>query len=67
MLDDAENGINIGSVDIGTDDGVYSGIVQSITGRHAVYFVAESVAGGWFKDMFSGRMLFELVSFMFAK
>jgi hypothetical protein len=67
MLDDPQDGVNIGELFIGMDDGTYSAVVQNVTGRHAVYLVAEAEFGGWFKDMASGRNLFELVSFVFVK
>jgi hypothetical protein len=41
--------------------------VKSITGRHSVFLVAKDSNGGWFKDRFEGRHLFELESFVFAK
>jgi arabinoxylan arabinofuranohydrolase len=67
LLDSYENGEEIGACDIGMDDGVYSTIVKNVTGRHAIYFVVEACFGGWFKDMFSGRHLFELEEFTFCK
>ena len=67
MLDDPVNGIGIGSMDIGLGDGTYNAVVQNVTGRHAVYLVAESRFEGWFKDMAKDRNLFELVSFVFVK
>ncbi|MCL2698232.1 MAG: family 43 glycosylhydrolase [Oscillospiraceae bacterium] len=67
ILDDAQNGVNIGSVEIGMNDGQYSAAVTSVTGRHAVFFVIKDRFGGWFKEMFDGRNLFELISFVFVK
>lgn len=67
LLDDCENGEEIGTCEIGMDDGVYSAVVKNVTGRHAVYFVVEASFGGWFKDMFHGRHLFELEEFTFCK
>jgi hypothetical protein len=67
LLDDYENGEEIGSCEIGTDDGVYSTVVKNVTDRHAVYFVIEDCFGGWFVDMFKGRHLFEMESFVFMK
>jgi hypothetical protein len=67
MLDEPVNGLNIGSLEIGTDSGNYSAPVQNVTGRHAVYFVVEDCFGGWFKNMFDGRNLFEFISFVFIK
>ncbi|MDR1688029.1 MAG: family 43 glycosylhydrolase [Clostridiales bacterium] len=65
--DDWQNGEHLGFCEIDTNDGVYSANIKSITGRHAVYFVVSSCAGGWFKDMFKGRKLFDLASFVFTK
>ncbi|MCL2638387.1 MAG: family 43 glycosylhydrolase [Oscillospiraceae bacterium] len=69
MLDDPdlERGASLGTLEIGMNDGQYSAAVTSVTGRHAVYFVVEHCFGGWFKDMFDGRNLFELISFVFVK
>lgn len=67
LIDDYEKGKEIGCLDIGTDDGAYSGIVQNVTGRHAVFFIIKDLAGGYFKSMFNGRTLFELISFIFIK
>jgi hypothetical protein len=67
MLDDPQTGTNIGCINIGMNDGTYSTVLQSVTGRHSVYFVVEAIFGGWFKDMADGRNLFELVSFVFIK
>lgn len=67
LLDDYENGTEIGICEIGSHDGVYSATVNSVSGRHAVYFVAEYSYTGWFVEAFEGKPLFELVSFSFAK
>ncbi len=67
ILLDGENGDEIGFCEIKADDGVYSATVQNVTGRHAVYFVVETMLGGWFKEMFDGRPLFELEEFVFMK
>lgn len=67
LIDDYDNGEEIGSIDVGTDGGVVSGTVKNVTGRHAIYFVIEDSFGGYFTDMFKGRQLFELVSFVFSK
>lgn len=67
LLDDYENGEDIGTCEIGSDDGVYNAVVKNVTGRHAVYFVIDDSFGGWFTDMFKGRHLFEFESFVFIK
>ncbi len=67
LIDDYEKGEEIGCIDIGFDRGEVNTRVKSITGRHAIYFVIEDSFGGWFTDMFKGRQLFELISFVFCK
>jgi hypothetical protein len=67
VLDDYQNGAEIGQCEIGMDDGIYNAIVQKVTGRHAVFFVIEASFGGYFVDMFKGRRLFDLGSFVFMK
>jgi hypothetical protein len=67
VLDDYQNGTEIGQCEIGMDDGVYSTVVQKVTGRHAVFFVIEAGFGGYFVDMFKGRRLFDLLSFVIMK
>lgn len=67
LIDDYEKGEEIGCIDVGPDNGVVNGVVKNVTGRHAVYFVIKDSFGGWFTDMFKGRNLFELESFVFSK
>lgn len=67
MIDDFSSGLEIGVCDIGMDDGVYSSVVQNVTGRHAVFFVVNDSFGGYFSSMFDGRCLFNLKSFVFIK
>lgn len=67
LIDDYENGEEIGCCDVGTDDGIASAVVKNVTSRHAVYLVVEDSFGGYFTDMFKGRQLFELISFTFSK
>lgn len=57
----------IGCCKIGTGSEVVSANVKAVTGRHAVYLIAEDTAGGSFPEMFKGRMLFELEAFVFCK
>lgn len=63
LADDEE----IGVCEIGTGDGVYRAKTKPVTGRHAVYFVAEHVVPGWMGQFFEGRRLFELEEFAFLK
>lgn len=67
ILVDGENGEEIGCCDIGIDDGVVITSVKCVTGRHSLFLKAEATFGGDFKDMFKGRQLFELVSFVINK
>ena len=67
MIDDPENGEEIGICNIGMDDGVYTTVTKAVTGRHSVFLVVEDDFGGWFTDMFKGRHLFELQEFVFMK
>lgn len=67
MLDSYEKGRLIGTCDVGANDGVYSCHLENVRGRHAVYFVVEDDFGGWFVEMFKGRQLFDLESFVFMK
>jgi len=67
FIDDPEKGAEIGNCEIGMDDGVYNTAVKNVTGVHAVFFVAEACFGGPFIEMFKGRRLFDLVSFVFMK
>lgn len=64
---DSPDGEKIGECLTGTGDGIYTSVVNSVTGRHAIFFVIEKNFGGWFKDMTDGRHLFELESFVFIK
>jgi arabinoxylan arabinofuranohydrolase len=67
LIDDAANGEEIGCCEFGTDSGVISTNVKAVAGRHSVFFVIEDGFGGWFTDMFRGRHLCELESFLFMK
>ncbi len=66
-IDDYEKGEEIGCLTIGMDDTVASTVVKCVTGIHAVYFIVEADFGGDFVEMFEGRQLFELISFVFMK
>lgn len=66
-LDNPENGEEIGICKVSMDSGVYQSVVKKVTGRHALYLIVEGTSGGWFKEMFEGRYLFELEEFVFLK
>lgn len=57
----------IGAAEFFRDSTVARGKVKNVTGRHAIYLIAESGYSGWAKDSFRGRQLFDLLSFVFCK
>lgn len=67
LVDDYNHGEEIGVCDIGAGSGSYSTIVKNVIGKHAIFFVVEDLVTGWTADMFKGRHLFELESFVFMK
>lgn len=67
LIDDPENGEEIGSCQIGANDGVYKAAVKNVCGRHAVYFVVNHNYSGWFVDAFADRNLFDFKEFTFLK
>lgn len=67
LVDNYERGEEIGVCEIGADDGVYQTTVKNVTGRHAIYFNVEEGYSGWALEMFKGRHLFEIESFVFMK
>ncbi len=67
LLDDDQNGPCVGMVEIGAGDGVYRGRIGPVTGRHALYLIAEHRVEGWMGQFFEGRRLFDLESFVFIK
>lgn len=66
-IDGIEEENIVGSVEIGLDSGIYTGVIKSIEGYHSVYFKVDSIYKDWSKTMFEGRHLFELKSFVFTK
>ncbi len=67
MADDPVNGRELGVVDVGMGDGICTGAVEVLTGRHAIYFVMQDDYTGWSKGYFEGRELFRLEAFFFEK
>lgn len=67
LLDDYENGEEIGVFDIGTHDGVYKTKVKHLTGRHAIFLRCEQTVEGWMAQYFQDKPLFELKGFTFMK
>ena len=67
LLDDYENGEEIGVFDIGTHDGVYKTKVKHLTGRHAIFLRCERTVEGWMAQYFQDKPLFELKGFTFMK
>lgn len=62
---DEEN--ELGTLEIGTGDGVYRSKLKPLTGRHALYFKAEHGIEGWTKPSFDSKMLFEAEEFVIMK
>lgn len=67
LIDNYENGKELGICEIGANSGTYQAVIESITGKHAIYFIAEHCYSGWFVQAFDDKQLFELVSFTFMK
>lgn len=67
LLDDYENGREIGICKVHMHDGEYTARIENVTGRHAVYFKVEHDYEGWFKECFEHRNLFDMISFIFKK
>lgn len=67
LLDDYENGEEIGVCEIGTHDGEYRARVRKVTGRHSVFFKVNHIYEGWFAGAFDERNMFDLESFVFVK
>ncbi len=65
--DPAKDGEEIGVCNIGLDSGVYSARVRALTGRHAIYFEADTTYDDWTAYMFKDKNLFELEEFTFIK
>lgn len=66
-VDEVSDETEIGTCEIGLDGGVVTTYVKAITGRHAIYFMAEDTNISWTADMFKGRNLYELKNFVFMK
>lgn len=67
ILDDPDNGREIGICRTGTGDGVYRAKLESITGHHAIFFRAEHIYNDWWSSHFDDRELFGFESFVFLK
>lgn len=67
LVDDYENGEEIGTVMVGPGDGITRATVKALTGRHSIFLIPEITTEGWMKDFFRDRKLFELCSFVFLK
>lgn len=64
---DDPQGEEIGQVAFGAGDTVLRTQVKHLSGRHAIYLVVEDGYDGWAADMFKGRQLLDLVSFVFTR
>jgi len=60
-------GRKIGSIKIGHDGGVTEGIVEAVSGVHAIYFTVTTDYNGWTKGYFKERNLLEFEQFVFMK
>lgn len=67
IIDDYECGEEIGVCEVLTDSSIVSADLKCVSGVHSVFFKVEAAFSGCFKDMFKGRTLFELKSFVFTK
>ena len=65
--DPDRDGEEIGVCEIGLDSGVYSARVKALTGRHAIYFKADTAYDDWTAYMFKDKNLFEIEEFTFMK
>lgn len=62
-----DTGTEVGRMEIGTGDGTYRAGVKPVTGRHALYFIAEHGVEGWTAQYFEGKPLMEIEEFVFVK
>ena len=67
IADDPDKGEILGTLDIGTADGVYKSRIKKLTGRHAVFFRAYHTVEGWTKPYFDSKPLFDFEEFVFMK
>ena len=67
ILLDSPEGEEIGQAEFREDSGVIGCRVKAVTGRHAIFFVAEDSYNGWFGSEMKNRNLFDLEEFVFIK
>lgn len=67
ILIDGEDGREIGVCKTGTSDGVYSAVVENVTGRHSVFLKINHPYKDWYSHAFDNRNILELESFVFVK
>ncbi len=62
-------GTEIGVLETGFSDGIYRTRVKNVTGRHALYFVADEdlEKGTWPSSFFEGRPFAQIEEFVFLK
>ncbi len=67
--DEEKGGKCIGKLETDLHDGEYTARVESVTGRHALYFVAERYKpkDDWMDDFFKDRTICEIEEFVFMK
>ncbi len=66
VLADSPEGEEIGCARFGAADSIVTAELKPINGRKAIFLKAEAGYEGWAADMFKGRQLFELISFVFV-
>lgn len=66
-IDSCEEENEIGSIEVGSCNGVYSGKIKCVSGRHALFFKVEYDYEGYFAKDFEFRNLFDLCSFAVFK
>lgn len=64
---DSEDGIDIGTGEIDTDDGIIEIQLPNVIGYHALFFTFETGRTGWIKKNFEDKELCQIISFTFCK
>jgi len=67
LIDDPENGKEIGVCHTDTHDGEYRAAVENVCGRHSVFFKVDHIYSGWMASSFDDRNIFDLKAFVFKK
>ena len=67
FIDSYTDGEEICTASFDRSSTILHGTAKAVTGRHAIFLVAEAGYTGWAKESFNGRLLFDLVAFVFRK